>query len=207
MDESYDKVIRPYNNMIRRERIVVGLSSAGEDLQTWITDLRRGDHVAFEAFVEQYHKVIVACCRSLGIDREEQEDVVNQTFLTAYEGLPRFGGRCVLSTWVWALAYRQAINHLRGNIRYRRHLHHLLETSTGEPFYLPCSALEIQEIRQRVLLALAQLPDIWSRVLHMYYWQSKSTTEIARILHVRKGTVRTYLFRARHRLRRSLAFH
>jgi RNA polymerase sigma-70 factor (ECF subfamily) len=186
---------------------VVGLTQTVPEYQAWITDLRQGDHAAFEAFVEQYHKVIIACCRSLGIDREAQEDVVNQTLLTAYEGLPRFGGRCALSTWVWTLAYRQGINHLRRNIRYRRHLHHIQETSPRESCYHPCPGLENREMQQYVLRALDQLPEIWSRTLHMYYWQSKTTAEIARILHVRKGTVRTYLFRARHRLRESLACH
>ena len=52
--------------------------------------------------------------------------------------------------------------------------------------------------------AVDKLPESWARAIRMFYWQTKSTREIARDMDVYVGVVRAYLFRGRNRLRQML---
>jgi len=65
----------------------------------------------------------------------------------------------------------------------------------------PAQIVETEESCSRLRLALSQLPDTWATALDLFYWQAKSTPEIARVMKVTAGVVRAYLFRGRKRLR------
>ena len=60
--------------------------------------LRSGDHRAFAEFIDKYKGMVFLCCRTLGLRDDEAEDVASETFLAAYNGLRRYGGRAELST-------------------------------------------------------------------------------------------------------------
>ena len=79
----------------------------------WLQQLVRGDHQAFSQFIDKYKETVFLCCRRLGLREDEIEDVASETFLAAYNGLSRYSGRAELSTWIWSIAYRQAVNYLR----------------------------------------------------------------------------------------------
>ncbi len=85
--------------------------------KSWLRLLRSGDHQAFAEFIDKYKGMVFLCCRTLGLRDDEAEDVASETFLAAYNGLRRYGGRAKLSTWLWSIAYRQGVNYLRKNRR------------------------------------------------------------------------------------------
>ena len=81
----------------------------------WLNLLRSGDHQAFGEFIDKYKETVFLCCRRLGLRADEVEDVAGETFMAAYKGLKRFAGGSDLSTWVWSIAYRKGVDHLRRN--------------------------------------------------------------------------------------------
>ena len=173
--------------------------------ESWLGKLLAGDHEAFAEFVDKYKESVFLCCRTLGLKEDEVEDVASETFLAAYKGLSRYKGRAQLGTWLWAIAYRQAVNYLRKNKRTWQ----LLDESQGQDSrskeQTPPAAVQGREQEKIVWDAVRQLPRLWAVTVILYYREEKMISEIAKIMRIRENTVKTYLFRARRKLKEILA--
>jgi len=169
--------------------------------------LRSGDERAFAQFIDKYKQMVFLCCRSLGLREDEAEDVASETFLAAYKALRRYSGKAQLSTWLWSIAYCQAVNYLRKNRRKCPRLR------GGEPNEQipeneeqgPMLAAQDSEQAEIVWAAVERLPRLWAIAVILHYREDKSIADIAKIMNARKNTVKTYLFRGRERLRQLLA--
>lgn len=170
----------------------------------WLSLLRSGDHNAFAQFIDKYKELVFLCCRRLGLREDEAEDAASETFLAAYKGLRRYGGQAELSTWLWSIAYRQAVNYLRKNRRQWQ-----LEVEPDEEIASnkeqgPAAALQAQEQQEIVWQAVDRLPRLWAMAVVLYYREEKSIADIAKIMQAKENTVKTYLFRGRERLKQML---
>ena len=170
----------------------------------WLRLLRSGDHQAFAEFIDKYKQTVFLCCRRLGLSEEEVEDVAAETFMAAYGALGRYSGRSELSTWLWSIAYRQAISYLRKNRRLTR-LDDEIERQIpdgrgGEPL----SGVLEGETEQLVWKAVERLPRLWAMAVILYYREEKTVAHIAKIMQTNDNTVKTWLHRAREKLREAL---
>jgi len=172
--------------------------------ERWFEELLAGDHEAFAGFVDKYKEMVFLCCRTLGLKEDEVEDVASETFMAAYEGIRKYKGRAELSTWLWAIAYRQGVNYLRKNRRgYQLLCEQDEQSAEGEN--MPASAgLENKEQAELVWEAVGRLPRLWAMATVLFYREEKEVKEIAKIMRVRQNTVKTYLFRSRKRLKELL---
>jgi len=173
----------------------------------WLRLLRSGDHGAFAQFIDKYKETVFLCCRRLGLREDEAEDVASETFLAAYNGLSRYSGRAELSTWLWSIAYRRAVSYLRKNRRQWQ-----LEAEPDESRQVgsgkeqePAAAIQSKETEKIVWEAVERLPKLWAMAIILYYREEKSIIEIAKIMRTKENTIKTYLFRARQRLKKALA--
>jgi RNA polymerase sigma factor (sigma-70 family) len=171
----------------------------------WLRLLRSGDHGAFARFIDKYKETVFLCCRRLGLREDEAEDVASETFLAAYKGISRYSGRAELSTWLWSIAYRQAVSYLRKNRRQWQ-----LEAGPDEQIASgeeqePAAAIQGKETEKIVWEAVERLPRLWTVAIILYYREEKSIIDIAKIMQAKENTIKTYLFRARGRLKESLS--
>lgn len=169
----------------------------------WLQLLRSGDQQAFGQFIDKYKETVFLCCRRLGLREDEIEDVASDTFLAAYKGLSRYTGQSSLSTWLWSIAYRKAVNYLRKNRRQQ------LESEVDEQIVdsrqqEPAAPIETEETERIVWDAVERLPRLWAMTVILHYREQKSIADIAKIMNTRENTVKTYLFRARARLKQLL---
>ena len=176
-----------------------------QEKDNWLTLLRSRDHQAFGEFIDKYKETVFLCCRRLGLREDEVEDVASETFMAAYKALSRYGGRCELDTWVWSIAYRKGIDHLRRNRRQRQLVaeagHGAVEgTEAG-----PATALQGRELEKVVWEAVGRLPRLWALAVILHYREGKSVADIAKIMDNKENTIKTYLFRGREKLREMLA--
>jgi RNA polymerase sigma factor (sigma-70 family) len=171
----------------------------------WLRLLRSGDHQAFEWFIDKYKETVFLCCRRLGLQEAEIEDVASDTFLAAYQGLSRYTGQSDLSTWLWSIAYRKAVNYLRKKRRRWQLEDRLNEQIVDTGSSGPAAAIQAQETEKIVWRAVERLPRLWALAIILYYREQKSIADIAKIMNTRENTVKTYLFRARARLKELLA--
>jgi RNA polymerase sigma-70 factor (ECF subfamily) len=168
----------------------------------------RGDRQAFErlvaSHVPQVWKVVYRILRH----REDAEDVVQEVFLTAFRSLPSFRGDSKLSTWLHHIAVTRALNHLdRASEKARRASEPLQDdeedgvaapiATLADTSATPLQALESKELMRRLAECLAKLPPAWRAVLALRDAESRSYEEIAAILAIALGTVRSRLARAR----------
>ncbi|MGD8501527.1 MAG: RNA polymerase sigma factor [Phycisphaerales bacterium] len=171
----------------------------------WLRLLRSGDHQVFAEFIDKYKETVFLCCRRLGLREDEVEDVASEVFLAAYKGLSRYTGRAELGTWLWGIAYRRAVSYLRKNRRQWQ-----LETEpskeiAGSEQQEPAAAMQGRETEKIVWATVERLPRLWAMVVILYYREEKTIADIAKIMRAKENTVKTYLFRARDRLKETLA--
>jgi RNA polymerase sigma-70 factor (ECF subfamily) len=161
---------------------------------------RTRDPRLFRALLERYHVRVFRLVASLlgpFADLDAQE-VTQEIFLRVSEKIGSFRGESRFSTWLFRLAYNRAVEHRRlARIR----LPHISEDALRELSTDPL-AEEMDLERQRLVgKLLEQLPELYRTVITMHYWLDCSVEEIADALGVAPGTVKSYLSRARERLR------
>lgn len=188
------------------------------DEESLIERARGGDRAAFDALVEVHLTRVWNVVWRILRHREDSEDVVQEVFLAAYRALPDFRGEAKLSTWLRRIAVTRALNHLdRAAEKMRRASRSFdeapdgTERNTGDagPAAVPESttpsplqALEASELRRRLAECLGRLPAVWRAVLTLRDSEEHSYEQIAAMLRIALGTVRSRLARARMALRR-----
>ncbi len=178
-----------------------------EQSYDWLQSLCSGDEIAFAELIDKYKETVFLCCRGLGLKADEAEDVANEVFLAAYRGLGRYRRQAELSTWLWSIAYRQAVSFLRKNRRKCPRLHggEPVEQLADREQREPVSKAQESEDAEIVWAAVRRLPKLWAMAVILHYREEKSITDIANIMEVKKNTVKTYLFRGREKLKSALS--
>ena len=165
--------------------------------------LRSRDPELFRVLVERHQvRVFRLVAGLLGpfADTDAQE-VTQEVFLRTHDRLAGFRGEARFSSWLYRLAYNRTLEHRR---RARLRLPHvpidtLDERAVGTG---PFEAAAERERQRQVERLLEGLPDLYRSIVHLYYWLDTSVDDIAELLAVPEGTVKSYLSRARQRLRK-----
>lgn len=154
-----------------------------------------GDKMAGERFVSDHYTRIYRFLRYLTGRVEDAEDLTQQTFLQAWEKLSSFKGESSLATWLHSIAYHEYTHWLRS-----RREHAPLEEAIEIPDERTAHELEAVLLR----CALMKLSTEHREAFILYHVQGLSVQEIAAMLGVPAGTVKSRLFFARHRLQELL---
>ncbi len=138
-----------------------------------------------------------AVCRRLAGNDEDALDATQEALIAIVRGLPRFGGRARFSTWVYRVATNAALDELRR--RSRRPAVALLHDST-QPLGAQSSDPAAAALRVDIDSALAALPEHFRVAVVLRDVVGCNYAEIAKILDIRPGTVRSRIARGRARL-------
>jgi len=149
------------------------------------------------------HRVFGVALRMLG-NRAEAEDVAQEAFVRAHRALGEFRGDAKLSTWLYAITSRLCLNRLASGERRmaRQGEDALLRLSDAGPS--PDAALERRELETALGRAIAELPEDRRIVVVLRDLEGLSYEEIAQVLELELGTVRSRLHRARAELKEKL---
>jgi RNA polymerase sigma-70 factor, ECF subfamily len=165
---------------------------------------RLGDARAFEALVVKYQRRVARHVARWVSRASDVEDVVQDVFIKVYRGLASFKGESAFYTWVYQIARNTAFNFLS-----RQSKVVVLQEDTaagdGEAFNDtqgsdhedPERSLIAKQISETVELALKKLQPELAEALVLYEVEGKQYKEIAQMLQIPIGTVRTRIFRAR----------
>jgi RNA polymerase sigma-70 factor (ECF subfamily) len=185
-----------------------------EDL---VLRFRRGQTEAFGVLLRRYERELYGYLRRYVGDGSLAEDVFQNTFLQLYLKIGQYEKGRPVRPWLYTIATHQAIDALRRNGRHqavsleqRREesvetdLGGLLESLEGKgpgPLDLACGA----ERRERIRASVDQLPDFLRQVLILAYYQGLKYREIAEILDIPVGTVKSRLHAALVKLQEAWA--
>lgn len=179
-------------SILRRGRLRVSPCAEAQLLER----ARRGEREAIAALLGRHRERIVSLAFSILRDRESAEDAAQEVFVRAFSQLPRFRGESAFSTWL----YRVALNFCLERQRVQRHRDALLEAAPDEVAARGDGGLARRvETRELVGEALGELGEGLRVVLLLREWQGLSYEEIADILGMPVGTVRSRLHEARRR--------
>jgi RNA polymerase sigma-70 factor, ECF subfamily len=168
---------------------------------------QRGDDSAFDELVRHYEAELRGAALFLTGQPSDADDIVQETFIAAYEGLGRFEGKASFKTWLSRILFLRAAKHHRSQ-RVRRLAHPIRLSDASRELLSGAAAgttsADALEIRQDVLDALQTLQPEHREVLILRELQGLSYREIAGVLEIADGTVESRLFRARSELKERL---
>ncbi len=155
---------------------------------------------AFGTLVERYDRAVYHLCLRTMRDAEEARDCTQEAFFKAYRSLRTFKPDAKFSTWIFSIAYHACCDRLGRQKRYSRdEMPDRADASPG-----PDGVYEQNEAARALRAAIDALPEKYRTVITLYHLQNKQYDEIARVLDLPMGTVKTHLFRAKELLRKAL---
>ncbi len=168
--------------------------------QALVAQTLAGRSDAFATLVERYDRAVYHLAYRTLRDVEEARDVAQEAFFKAYRSLRTFKPGAKFSTWLFAITYHACCDRLSRRKRFsNEELPERADPSAG-PENTAIAHDEAERLRQ----AIAALPEKYRTVITLYHLQGQQYDEIANVLGVPMGTVKTHLFRAKEQLRRIL---
>jgi RNA polymerase sigma-70 factor (ECF subfamily) len=171
---------------------------------------RAGDLTAFEPLVEKYRQRVWRLAFQVLRDREEAWDVAQEAFVRAYQALGTFRGDSAFYTWLFRIAMNVSQDRVRQRAARGRAFgtervpeedwDRTLVEDPGGPDAPDTSAQRTQK-RERIIAALAKLPENYRAIITLSDLEGLSYREIAEVLRIPMGTVMSRLHNARKRLR------
>jgi RNA polymerase sigma-70 factor (ECF subfamily) len=177
-----------------------------------VTALCQGDGQAYEILIQRYQQpVFYLVCRFLN-DPSDACDIVQEVFLKIFRNIGSFRGNSSLKTWIYRIAVNEAYNHRRWFSRHQRQ-EVALGAEEGMPSYAdsladqgrtPFDLAADHETRALVEEALTQLNAKFRAAVVLRDIEDLSYEEIASVLDVSLGTVKSRILRGREALRKIL---
>jgi RNA polymerase sigma-70 factor (ECF subfamily) len=197
-------------NQNRMSTTAVQLEQASDD--ELLSDAKSGDQRAFDELCVRYRGMLKHRIFDIVRNREDAEDVLQETLLSAYRHLDTFRGTCRVSTWMMKIGINTALMLLRK----RRSLPEMVSeqvSADGQRFDSPDfrdrgldpeqSYIADQTLR-KLCSATQRLPAHARRLMDLYYRKGCRLKDAAAILGISETTAKSRLLRARQMLRRSL---
>src|SRR5262245_29780444 len=168
--------------------------------------IQRGETDAFEILVRRHEKTIFNLVYRMLGDYDDAAEVSQEVFLSAYRAIRQFRGDANFSTWLYRIALNHATTRRRSLGSRNQKIVPLYDVEPlRDPELGPAETLEKKEIRERVQLALNKLEPDDATVILLRDLQDVPYEEVARVLEIPVGTVKSRLHRARQALRSHLA--
>ncbi len=168
-----------------------------------------GDDGAFAALVRRHTDLVYTVVLRVVGNEADADDVTQEAFVRAHRALGRFRGDSKFSSWLYRIAVNRALTHLQK--KKRRGTSVELDESpyveaavAGERVVDPESFVLNEEMRRQVREAVEALPPRYRAVVTLFYLEERSYKEVAEILGIPLGTLKTHLHRSRALLKEIL---
>ncbi len=188
------------------------MNKADENSKIDLEALRRKDKHAFAQLVNQNSDNIYRLGMKMLGNPQDAEDILQETFIKAFDNIDRFEGRSKVSTWLYRIAVNEALMLLRKRKDNLTEIDAELETKNGDLLprqivdwcCLPEKELVSNESRKRINAAIQTLSDANRAAFLLRDVEGLSTKETADVLDISESAVKVRLMRARLQLREEL---
>jgi RNA polymerase sigma-70 factor (ECF subfamily) len=185
-----------------------------------IAELQAGSENAYEWLIAHYHQPVYGLVYRILNDPADAADTTQEVFLKVFRGIKRFHGEASLKTWIYRIALHEASNQRRWWFRHKRRettMESPLTDDESQSFALKETLVDLhdspfecaahEEIRSKVEEELAQVPEPYRTTVVLRDIEGLSYEEIAEILQVSLGTVKSRLMRGRFALKKRLELY
>ena len=183
-----------------------------QDEAELVTELQGGSGAAFDWLVTHYSGPVYGLVAGMVSESCDAADITQDVFLKAFRGIRGFRRGSSLKTWLYRIAIREALNHRRWLWRHHREQDSIdaepdngratleIEDDRGTPFDQAAS----HEVQQAVQHALLKVPEVFRSAVILRDLEGMSYEEVAEVLGVTVGTVKSRILRGRRLLREIL---
>jgi RNA polymerase sigma-70 factor (ECF subfamily) len=180
-----------------------------------IAELKAGSEEAYVWLIGEFHQPVYGLVYRIVNDPSDAADTTQDVFLKVFRGMKQFQGESSLKTWIYRIALHEAANRRRWWFRHKAHetsieradAEHEISTEEQlvDPGESPFDNLAHAEVREAVERALQQVVEPYRTALVLRDLEEMSYEEIAEVLQISVGTVKSRITRGRDALRRKLA--
>ena len=160
-----------------------------------------GDTNAFAVLVDRYKDLVFTLALRMLKNREEAEEVSQDTFIKVYKSLTKFKGDSKFSTWIYKVTYNTCLDRLKKNKRQQNTVaidefteHHIKTLDNA------LDAMERDERKIAIKNCLDLLPIEDNSLLTLYYFEEQSLEDISKITGLTANNIKVKLFRSRKKL-------
>jgi len=183
-----------------------------QDEAELVTELQGGSGAAFDWLVTHYSGPVYGLVAGMVSESCDAADITQDVFLKAFRGIRGFRRGSSLKTWIYRIAIREALNHRRWLWRHHREQDSIdIEPSNGHAMLeiedvgsTPFDQAASHEVQQAVQQALLKVPEVFRSAVILRDLEGMSYEEVAEVLTVTVGTVKSRILRGRRMLREIL---
>ena len=183
-----------------------------------VAELKAGSEDAYAWLVCHYHQPVYSLIFRMVNDPADAADTTQEVFIKIFRGIKRFNGQSSLKTWVYRIAVHEACNRKRWWFRHKSRevalepaardsescSTALMETLHDEALS-PFDSVARREVRERVEKQLSRVPEPYRTVVILREIEELSYEEIADVMQISLGTVKSRLLRGREALKKLLS--
>jgi len=209
---SYDLLLResPWRIVLQEARswprkVGRALSIPDESDERLVERSVAGDGGAFSLLVDRHKDRVHWLVRRM-LPWTDGDDLTQDVFVRAYQALPRFRGECAFRTWLFKITRNLCLSEIRKRERRGDHLSFEEEGEERVHWSLPerpglMEEIERRDLAETVKALVQRLPTAQRTAITLFYLEQISYEEIAEIMEIPLGTVKTHIHRGRLRLR------
>ena len=169
--------------------------------QHYINEVIGGNSNAFTVLVDRYKNLIFSLSFKMLRNREEAEEVAQDTFVKVYQSLSKFKGDSKFSTWIYKVTYNTCLDRLKKNKRTQDTV--VIDDFTEKQiksFENVLDAIDEKERNQTIQDCIDLLPSEDAFLLTLFYFEEQSLEEISKVVGITANNVKVKLFRCRKKL-------
>jgi RNA polymerase sigma-70 factor, ECF subfamily len=184
-----------------------------------VADLKAGSEAAYTWLIGEFQRPVYALVYRMVSDPADAADTTQDVFLKVFRGMKHFHGESSLKTWIYRIALHEAANRKRWWFRHKAQetsiepaesenaagADDVMQSALTDPHDSPFENVAQHEVRQRVEAELRHVPEPYRTTLVLRDLEEMSYEEIAEILQISLGTVKSRLTRGRQALKKRLA--
>ena len=160
------------------------------------------DHEYFDSFFKEHMPVVRRVVFRIVLNEHTTDDIVQITFIKAYNKMHTFKGKSKISTWLCRIAYNEALNHIRKNAKQPMSLENIyIDTTAKEK---TDGSLLSREAFGEISTAMAEIPEHLRTAITLVAIEETSTNDAAEIMNCTPATVYWRLHKARKILKQKL---
>lgn len=170
-----------------------------------VNKILNGDINSFYVIQNKYKRIIATLIRKMIKDEDDVEDLTQETFIKAFNGMTKYQSSYSFSSWLYKIASNNCIDFLRKkrfnsvsiNQPISNDSDELEEIEIKDSNYIPDITLMDNERKQILINAIENLPESYREIIKMRHGEDLDYNEISERLSMPLGTVKAHLFRAR----------
>ena len=169
--------------------------------QHYINLVLKGNTNSFTTLVDRYKDMVYTLALKMLNNKEEAEEIAQDTFIKVYHSLNKFKGESKFSTWIYKITYNTCLDTIKKNKK-KQKVQYIEDFSEHQTKALESilDTIDDKEKNQAIQECINQLPNDEAFLLTLFYFDSQSVEEISKIMDINVSNIKVKLFRTRKKL-------